>query len=79
MAFWKVELTPAAAESQFRRAMHRLSDRLQDLIRWQVGRYSSAADAADEFVVEWGRLRDHLREHGGLEVAVRRSCAATSA
>ncbi|MGE5193387.1 MAG: hypothetical protein ACM3U2_12910, partial [Deltaproteobacteria bacterium] len=65
--------TPAAAEAHFRQAKQRLSIRLQDLVRWQVGRYSSAEEADDEFVVEWARLGDHLRDHGGLEAAVRRS------
>jgi len=74
-----LKLTPAAAEAQYRQAKQRLSDRLRDLVRWQVGRYSSAADADAEFFVEWGRLGDHLREHGGLEAVVRRSYGATSA
>jgi RNA polymerase sigma factor (sigma-70 family) len=74
-----LKLTPAATESQYRQAKQRLSDRLQDLVRWQVARYSTAAEVEAEFVVEWGRLGDHLRERGGLEVAVRRSCGITSA
>jgi RNA polymerase sigma factor (sigma-70 family) len=74
-----LKLTAGATESHFRQAKQRLSDRLQDLVRWQVGRYSSAAEADAEFVVEWGRLGDHLRDHGGLEGAVRRSCGVTSA
>jgi RNA polymerase sigma factor (sigma-70 family) len=75
----ELKLTPAAAEAHFRQAKQRLADRLQSLIRRQVSRYSSPGDAEAEFVVEWGRLGDHLREHGGLEVAVRRSCGTTSA
>ncbi len=74
-----LKLTPAAAEAHFRQAKQRLSDRLQDLVRWQVGRYSSAADADAEFVVEWSRLGDHLRAHGGLEAAVRRSYGVMTA
>ena len=74
-----LKLTPAAVESRFLQAKQRLSERLQDLLRWQVGRYSSTGEAEDEFVVEWGRLGDHLRDHGGLENAVRRSCGTTSA
>jgi DNA-directed RNA polymerase specialized sigma24 family protein len=74
-----LKLSPAAAESHFRQAKQRLSDRLQDLLRWQVARYSNHAEADAEFAVEWGRLGDHLREHGGLEGAVRRSCGVVSA
>jgi RNA polymerase sigma factor (sigma-70 family) len=68
-----LKLTPAAAESQFRKAKERLSERLQELVRGQVGRYSSPDEAEDEFVVEWSKLRNHLSEHGGLDAAIRRS------
>jgi len=74
-----LELTVNAAEKQFRGALQRLSDRLEELVRWQVGRYSSAAEADSEFGVEWGRLADYLGRHGGLESAVRRSCRIISA
>jgi len=69
-----LNLTRTAAEAYFRQARLRLSDRLQDLVRWQVSRYSSAGEADSEFVVEWARLGDFFRDQGGLEAAVRRSC-----
>jgi len=74
-----LELTANATEKQFRRAMRRLSERLKELVRWQVGRYSSAGEVDAEFGVEWDRLADYLGRHGGLESAVRRSCRVISA
>lgn len=74
-----LKLTPGTADGYFRQALQRVSDRLQDLVRWQVGRYSSAGEVDSEFVVEWGRLADHLHQHGGLEAAVGRSCRVVSA
>jgi hypothetical protein len=38
-----------------------------------VLRYCPDNEAAAEFAEEWGRLGNHLKEHGGLEQAVRRS------
>ncbi|HLJ12530.1 MAG TPA: sigma-70 family RNA polymerase sigma factor [Planctomycetaceae bacterium] len=68
-----LRLTPGAAESHYRQAKQRLAERLQELVRWQVGRYSSSDGAEAEFIAEWGRLGEYLRAHGGLETAVRRS------
>ena len=42
-------------------------------MRWNVARYVSAADASQEFEMEWGRLGEFLTQHGGLEDALRRS------
>jgi RNA polymerase sigma factor (sigma-70 family) len=72
-----LKLTTSAADSHFRTARERLADRLEGLLRAQVSRYSLVEAAQDEFVVEWARLGDYLRTHGGLESAVRRSCAET--
>jgi RNA polymerase sigma factor (sigma-70 family) len=74
-----LKLTPGAADSHFRQARERLSDRLQDLVRFQVGRYTNADQAAGEFVVEWKRLGDFLRDGGGLDAAVRRSYGVATA
>jgi DNA-directed RNA polymerase specialized sigma24 family protein len=72
------KLPPAAAYAHFHQVKQRLADRLQDLLRCQVHRYSSA-DAADaEFEVDWYRPGDYLREHGGLEASVRRSYFVTN-
>jgi DNA-directed RNA polymerase specialized sigma24 family protein len=73
-----LKLTPAVAEGQFRQAKKRLSERLEDLVGWQVHRYSNAEEADAEFVAEWARLRDYLRDHGGLETSVRRSYGVTN-
>ena len=69
-----LKLPLATVETHYRLARQQLSERLQELLRWQVNRYSSEQNAADEFLVEWGRLGTHLQVHGGLETAVRRAC-----
>jgi len=80
MAFAEIaaalKLTPAAAEAHFRQAKERLTERMQDLLRWQIRRYSTADQVDAEIDVEWGRLGDYLRDHGGLESAVRRAYGA---
>jgi RNA polymerase sigma factor (sigma-70 family) len=68
-----LKLTPATVDSQYRQAKERLSERLQELVRGQVSRYSSPDEAENELVVEWSKLRSHLSEHGGLDAAIRRS------
>jgi RNA polymerase sigma factor (sigma-70 family) len=61
------------AENYYRHARRRLSERLQELIREHVLRYSGAQEISDEFNGEWARVGDYLRERGGLEAAVRRA------
>jgi RNA polymerase sigma factor (sigma-70 family) len=68
-----LKTSPAAVDSQFRQARERLTERLQEMLRGRVNRYSSDENADDEFSVEWGRLGQYLQQHGGLEAAVRRS------
>jgi DNA-directed RNA polymerase specialized sigma24 family protein len=73
-----LKLTPTAVETHYRQARQRLSERLQELVRWQARRYSASDGEDAEFEVEWNRLGKFLSEHGGLEVAVRRSHAGSA-
>jgi DNA-directed RNA polymerase specialized sigma24 family protein len=60
------------AENYYRHARLRLSERLQELIREHVLRYSGAQQISEEFATEWARVGEYLRERGGLETAVRK-------
>lgn len=70
-----LNLSPSVVDTQYRRARARLSERLQELVRWQTDRYSKTAESETEFALEWSRLGDYLRAHGGLEDAVRRTAS----
>jgi DNA-directed RNA polymerase specialized sigma24 family protein len=75
MAVMATELgtTPSSVNNYFRDARQRLADTLETLLRRQVERYSTPAVSAQELQDEWQRLGTYLREHGGLEEAVRRA------
>lgn len=66
----QIKLT--SAENYFRHARQRFQDRLQELIQEHVLRYSGADDVHEEFVDEWARVGEYLRQHGGLEAVVRK-------
>ncbi len=66
------------ADNYFRHARNRLETRLRELVRWHVARYVSSSEASYEFENEWRRLGEFLKEHGGLEDALRRSYAEFS-
>ena len=62
-----------SAENYFRHARQRLLEKLQEIVRVHVRRYSPAGSEASEFQSEWNDLGEHLQEHGGVEKAVRRA------
>jgi len=64
---------PSDVDNYYRHARARLGERLETLLREQIGRYCSEAELAAEFQAEWDRLGEYLAEHGGLEEAVRRA------
>lgn len=68
-----LRLTTAQAENAYKDARRRLASRFEELVRDHVLRYCPEEESEDEFAAEWQRLAEHLREHGGLESAVRRS------
>ena len=61
------------AENAFKHARKGLAQRLEELVRDHVRRYCPADDMEGEFAAEWGQLGAYLKEHGGLEEAVRRA------
>lgn len=65
-----LEITPSAADHQYREAKRRLADTLESLVRSQVERYCPAEDVDDEFALEWQQLGRYLASNGGLEAAV---------
>ncbi len=68
-----VEGKPSAGDNDFRHARDGLTEKLEQLLRRQVGRYSAADQFEEEFALEWEELGQYLAEHGGLEEAVRRT------
>jgi RNA polymerase sigma factor (sigma-70 family) len=62
-----------AVESAYRQARDRLGEILRETVRSQVRRYCLFEAAESEFAEEWARLGEYLKNHGGLESAVRES------
>ena len=56
-----LKLSPVAVETHYRQARQRLSERLQELVRWQARRYSAADGEDREFDVEWNKLGRFLQ------------------
>jgi hypothetical protein len=73
IADWlQIKLT--SAENYFRHARDRLGERLKELIREHVLRYSGTQAMGDEFESEWSQVGEYLRQRGGLEAALRKAC-----
>jgi len=66
----QIKLT--SAENYFRHARDRLAERLKELVREHVLRYSGEAETGDEVAGEWSQMGEYLRQRGGLEQAVRK-------
>jgi RNA polymerase sigma factor (sigma-70 family) len=66
-------IKPANVDYYFRHARDRLSTRLEEMVRSQVRRYCPAEETEQEFADEWQRLGEYLTQHGGLELAIRRT------
>jgi hypothetical protein len=69
-------ISVVSAEGRFRDARRRLEERLREVVRDHVVRYSAMETAENDFCDEWVRLGDYLQSHGGLEQAIRESYAA---
>ncbi len=50
-----------------------LADKLQEIVRDHVQRYSAVSTQESEFQSEWRELGEFLKAHGGLETVVRRA------
>jgi hypothetical protein len=57
-------------ENHFRAAKKRLATALEEQVRCHVERYAKLDQFDGEFLSEWGRMGDYLKQHGGLESAV---------
>lgn len=68
-----LRLTHRQVENSFGHARKSLAQGLEDLVRDHVRRYCPPEQVDEEFAAEWGRLGEYLKEHGGLEDAVRRA------
>ena len=66
-------ISNSAVDHYFRYVRDRLAENIEKLIRTQVQRYVSAKDFDAEYKQEWARFGEYLRQHGGLEEAVRRA------
>ena len=66
----QIKLT--SAENYYRHVRDRLAERLKDLVREHVLRYSGAQELGDEFAGEWSQVGEYLQVRGGLETAVRK-------
>ncbi len=65
-----LEISPGAADHQYRDARERLAATLESLVRSQIQRYCPPEEAEDEFALEWQQLGSYLASNGGLEAAV---------
>jgi len=68
-----LEISAASVDNFYRHVRQRLHDKLEAAVRSHVYRYAPPDEAELEFAAEWGRLGNYLREHGGLDDAVRRT------
>lgn len=68
-------ISTSAVDNYYRHVRQRLSEKLESAVRSHVYRYTPAEEAGAEFAAEWGRLGTYLKDHGGLEDAVRRAHA----
>lgn len=66
-------INSASVDNYFRHARRRLEEQLNERVRRHVEHYCSTKEAEEEFTIEWGRLGDYLKQHGGLEEAVGRA------
>ncbi len=66
-----LDISPSAVDNYYRHVRGRLSEKLESAVRSHVFRYTPVEEAEAEFAAEWGRLATYLKEHGGLEDAVR--------
>lgn len=60
-------------EKYNRHARERLREKLHEVTRAHVVRYSDPGEANADFQLEWNRLGEFLAQHGGLEDAVRQA------
>jgi DNA-directed RNA polymerase specialized sigma24 family protein len=68
-----LEISSSAVDNYYRHVRQRLTERLESAVRSHVYRYAPPNEAESEFAAEWGRLGEYLKEHGGLEDAIRRA------
>jgi hypothetical protein len=68
-----LDIKPTDVVNYFRHTRQQLSERLEQLVRQQVSRYSPSEEIDSEFQEEWQRLGDYLADQGGLEKALRRT------
>src|SRR5262249_30454965 len=74
-----LQLKLTTVENYFRSARERLGQKLEDLVRQHVGRYSPPHLVSQEFAAEWKRLGEWLSQSGGLEQTLRRVQAEAAA
>jgi RNA polymerase sigma factor (sigma-70 family) len=66
-------LALSQSENAYKHAVKRLREHLRERARRHVEGYCAGGDPEGEICAEWGRLEAYLRDHGGLEEAVRRA------
>lgn len=66
----QIKLT--TAENYLRHMRQKLADRLQEVVRASVLRYSPPDRLEHEFSAEWSQLGTFLQNHGGIEAVIRR-------
>lgn len=74
-----LEISVANVDNFYRHVRQRLHDKLEAGVRSHAYRYASPDEAESEFAAEWSRLGAYLRDHGGLDDAVRRTYALVEA
>lgn len=68
-----LDLKTTDVENYFKRAKQHLGKQLESTVAARVRRYCAPEAAEEEVRVEWNRLGEFLKQHGGLENAVGRS------
>lgn len=66
----KMNLT--SAENYLRHMRQQLADRLQEVVRARVLRYSTPVGLETDFAAEWNQLGEFLQSRGGIEDVIRR-------
>lgn len=64
-------ISTSDVDNYYRHARKRLNEQLEAAVRSHVARYCDPDEVEQEFAAEWDRLGEYLRDHGGLETAIR--------
>lgn len=68
-----LQIPMSAAENHYKHARNRLGEKLRELVRNHVLRYSAPEKAEEEVEIEWAAMGEYLAQHGDLEGTLERA------